>query len=83
MIEQGLPTLRIRVSDNLSITDAVTSMKLVESKSEARRLIAGKGISLDGEAVTDADMKLTKPDWSGENLIIRRGKQAGVLIVEK
>jgi tyrosyl-tRNA synthetase len=41
------------VSGRMTITDVIAAAKLASSKNEARRLIAGDGVSLDGRKVGD------------------------------
>ena len=52
-----------------NIIDALADSKLAESKSEARRLIAEKGIKINGEPVSSADATLKSGD------IIQKGKR--------
>ena len=52
-----------------NIIDALADSKLAESKSEARRLIAEKGIKINGETVSSADATLKSGD------IIQKGKR--------
>lgn len=55
-----------------NIIDALAESKAVKSKSEARRLIAGKGIKIGGEIVGDATYLISEND---ENKILRLGKK--------
>jgi tyrosyl-tRNA synthetase len=51
----GLPTHAIS-TDAIGIVDALLALKLVASKGEARRLIAGGGARIDGEKASDNAM---------------------------
>ena len=41
------------VAGRMTITDVIAAAKMASSKSEARRLIAGDGVTLDGRKVSD------------------------------
>ncbi len=43
------------VSDGMNIVEVMVALKFAASKGDARRLIAGKGVYLDGRTVTDAN----------------------------
>ncbi|MBL7975514.1 MAG: tyrosine--tRNA ligase, partial [Candidatus Kapabacteria bacterium] len=43
----------IEITNPASVTDVLAATALAPSKSEARRLIQGGGVSIDGEKVTD------------------------------
>jgi tyrosyl-tRNA synthetase len=49
---EGLPRHAV-ATDAISLVDALVALKLVASKGEARRLIAGGGARIDGERVAD------------------------------
>jgi tyrosyl-tRNA synthetase len=59
------------VADGSGLLDAMVAAGLAPSKSEARRLIGGGGISIDDVKVTDANMTL---DLS-KDIIIKKGKK--------
>jgi len=52
---------------------------MASSKSEARRLVQGRGVKIDGEVVVDADKEIKIGD---EGIIIQKGKR-GVVKVKK
>lgn len=56
-----------------SITDILLSAKVADSKSEARRLIAGNSISIDNQKITD-DITVSKMS------ILKKGKNQFILI---
>jgi tyrosyl-tRNA synthetase len=64
-----MPTTAI--ADGSGLLDAMVAAGLAPSKSEARRLIQGGGISIDDVKVTDANMTL---DLS-KDIIIKKGKK--------
>jgi tyrosyl-tRNA synthetase len=66
---EDMPTTELE--DGIGLLDALVAAKLSPSKSEARRLIQGGGISIDGAPVTDTAMTL---DLSNP-VIIKKGKK--------
>jgi tyrosyl-tRNA synthetase len=61
--------------------DAVVKGELAPSKSEARRLMEGNGVSLNEQKVTSADAKLVTTDFQNGFALLKRGKQLLVLYV--
>jgi tyrosyl-tRNA synthetase len=59
--------------------DLLSELKMVESKSEARRLMEQGGIKLDNEAITDINYLLKVED--GANLLIQRGKRQFLRVI--
>ncbi|MGL5675699.1 MAG: tyrosine--tRNA ligase [Cellulosilyticaceae bacterium] len=57
------------------ITLVVDELKLVPSRSEARRLIDQKGIKLEGVAVEALDYKVTTANFTDNALMIQKGKK--------
>ena len=64
------------------LVDALVAGGLASSKSDARRLIEGKGITLSGLTITDPDQKVYAGDLSSGHALVRRGKQQ-VLVLAK
>ncbi len=60
-----------------SIVDALTSIGFAASRGEAKRLVAGGGARLDGEAIADENHHI--PDAAGEVRISAGKKKHGVL----
>jgi tyrosyl-tRNA synthetase len=71
-----LPTYAI-TSDAIGIVDALVALKLVASKGEARRLIAGGGARIDGEKASE-DAKIMP---GAEPVRISAGKKLHGLII--
>ncbi len=59
----------ITINKNVNICDALVESKFASSKSEARRLIEGGGVTFDGQKVNDITMLITK---SG---LLKKGKK--------
>ncbi|MCS6847128.1 MAG: tyrosine--tRNA ligase [Anaerolineae bacterium] len=55
--KKGLPDEmpEFAVSDGMNVVDVMVALKFAASKGEARRLIAGGGVYLDGRTVSDAN----------------------------
>jgi len=79
----SLSLLRRELSDGYPLTDALVAGGLAASKSEATRLIKGKGITLSGLPITDPDQKIYPGDLSTGHALIRRGKQGVLVLVLK
>ena len=66
---ENLPSIKIKLTNNennISIVDLIFLSKLETSKSEIRRLLKGKGIKINNEAVTD-DKFLIKENLFDKN----------------
>ena len=57
------------------LADALSLGKLVSSKSEARRIITAKGVSVNGLPAENPDQKLSEKDFLGGYALIRKGKR--------
>ena len=65
------------ISSPVTIVDLLADAKLVPSKSEARRLIAGGGVRIDGEKIESQDLVL-EPDGAR---VVQVGKRKFVRVV--
>ncbi len=71
----------MRLSDGLSLVDAIVECKLVASKSEARRNIEQGGAYINNRPVSGIDRKLTTEDLASESVIVLRvGKKKYALL---
>ena len=59
----------------LHVTELLVMGKLASSKSDARRLIESKSVSVGEELVSDVYAVLTHEQVSGEGVILRKGKK--------
>jgi len=60
---ENLPSIEIKLTNNennISIVDLIVLSKLETSKSEIRRLLKGKGIKINNEAITDDKFLIKK-----------------------
>ena len=72
-----------KLLDGFTVVDALIESGLSTSKSDARRLIDGNGVSLNDEIVSASDMKIEAAQFSDGLALLRRGKQVAVLAIEK
>ena len=56
---------------------------LAPSRSEARRNVEQGGVTVDGDTVSDLKAVFTKEQFSGEGLVVKRGKKKFVRVVVK
>ena len=77
--EEGMPEESIKLTDNMNIMDLLVEIKVAPSKSEARRLVTGNGISVNGEKVTDPNM-LIKEEMFNDKFIISKGKKTHIKV---
>ncbi|HUX80863.1 MAG TPA: tyrosine--tRNA ligase [Candidatus Paceibacterota bacterium] len=63
------------LENGYSLTEVLVAGNLATSKSDARRLILGKGISLSGFPLENPDQKLYLGDLPGGYALVRKGKQ--------
>jgi len=63
------------IAAGLPLLEILCRAKLTASKGEAKRLIAGNGISLNDAVVEDTFYILTAKDFTADEAIIRKGKK--------
>jgi len=69
---ENMPTTELELPEGkLGILDLMVATKLVNSKREARNLIAGKGVSVDDRLIEDANEEIA----IDTQVIIRKGKK--------
>ena len=78
-----VPVLRKDVAAGLTLVDVLATSPLASSKGDARRLIDGKGVSLNGTAIDSADRKLDDADFQGGLALLKKGKREAVILVLK
>ncbi len=74
---------RATLATGYSLAEALVNGGLASSKSDARRLIEGKGITLGGLPITNPDQKIFVSDLSKGYALVRRGKQGVLILVLK
>jgi tyrosyl-tRNA synthetase len=72
-ISDDMPTITLNKDEinHMNVLDFLVTSKIVESKSEARRLIEQGGISINQEKVTDVNMIIELK----EEIILQKGKK--------
>lgn len=85
LIEAEVPTARLdpaALAGGVSIVDALVTAGLATSKAEARRGLQGKGYSVNGEPLDEADRKLGTADLlAGRYIMLQRGKKHFALLI--
>ncbi|MDP2655623.1 MAG: tyrosine--tRNA ligase [bacterium] len=71
------------LAEGYSLAEALVSGGLASSKSDARRLIEGKGITLSGQTIENPDQKIYAGDLSNGYALVRKGKQGVLILVLK
>lgn len=74
---------RSNLVEGCSLAEVLVAGGLASSKSDARRLIEGKGISLSGLPILDPDQKLYQGDLASGYALVRKGKQNVLILVLK
>jgi len=77
------PSVKLTKADlkvGFSLAEALMTGGLASSKSDARRLIEGKGITLSGQTIESPDQKIFLGDLADGYALVRKGKQ-GVLML--
>jgi tyrosyl-tRNA synthetase len=79
-----LPSARLAAGElgALSAADALVKVGLASSKGDARRGIQGKGFSLNGQPIADAERRLGPGDLlAGRYVMLQKGKRNYALLV--
>jgi tyrosyl-tRNA synthetase len=66
---------RIEIEKGLNIIDLVVIAKLVETRSEAKRLISQGGIALFDQKVTDLNRMIDISDFRDDKITLKKGKK--------
>ena len=59
----------------MDILTLLDKIKIVPSKSEARRLIKQNGLSVEGEKVKDFNLLIKEEDFKDGKLLVKKGKK--------
>lgn len=71
------------LESGMSLAEVLVTGGLASSKSDARRLIEGKGITLSGFQIADPSQELHLGDFPGGYALVRKGKQGVLILVLK
>ena len=80
--DANMPTTEIELENDIGLLDLLVLTKLAASKGEARRLIDQGGISINGNKISDVNLRITKADLA-EPIKIKKGKKAFHKVVLK
>ena len=69
---ENMPSVEVADAVGKKLLDVLAAAKIIESKSEGRRLIAQNGLTLNDEKISDVDYILTEKDFPA---VIRKGKK--------
>ena len=78
--EEGMEEVSVNLLENDNIMDVMVKASLVSSKSEARRLIEGNGISINSEKVNDPNKTIKYGDYKNDSFVISKGKKVHIKI---
>ena len=80
----AVPTTKISTLEGCKrVIDLMVKAGLCKSLGEGRRLIAGGGVYVNDDKVTEPDQEVSEKDFGAEGLMIRKGKKAFHRIVLK
>lgn len=75
-ISENMPTRKIKGNRlNINIMDLLVEAELVQSKSEARRLVEQNGISINTEKINNSNLIVSKEYFKEGFIIIQKGKK--------
>lgn len=78
------PSIKIpssKLSTGYTVVEALVESSLATSKTEARKLIEGRGVSINGEVVETVDAVLTTSHFENSLALLRRGKLLSLLVL--
>jgi len=65
----------VDIPAGLTAIEVLERMKLIPSRGEGRRLIAGGGVSLNGEKITSHEQVITEADFKDGYILVQKGKK--------
>lgn len=79
---KGIPQdiSEIKIDLDKSILDILVELNFVQSKGEAKRLIQGGGVKIDGEKISDINYSI---NFDKENVILQSGKRNFAKLIKK
>ncbi len=84
--DSDMPTTEIdaaQLAEGPQVIDMLILCGLAKSRGDARRLIAGGGVSVNGEKVADEFAKVGETDFDGDGMLLKKGKKAYHRVVLK
>lgn len=83
VVAAGLPSIQLefaQVCNGVLVTDLLVMTKLVASKSEAKRLILGRGARVNGDVVLDPTRCLSDRDMQGGAIKLSAGRKRHAIV---
>ena len=85
-LDGAIPTTVIgseQLHENPRLVDLMALVGLAKSKGDARRLIQGGGVSVNGKTIESPDAEVSTEDFTAEGMMVRKGKKTYHNIVLK
>jgi len=79
---ENMPTYEFKKFEEMNILDFLFTIGIAPSKSEARRLIEGNGISINKEKVNDVNMIISDNTFIDDEIIVQKGKKTFLKVVK-
>ena len=76
---EGMEEADIEYTDNMNLMDLLVKVGIAPSKSEARRLVQGNGISINSNKETNPEKLITK-DMFNDKFIVSKGKKTHIKV---
>ena len=81
--KDNAPSVEVEInSEEIGVLDLLTLAKFTQSNGEARRLIQQNGLSMDGENISDSQMKI-KVEKLKTGILFKKGKKNYLLVKAK
>jgi len=83
-ITDNMPTAsieKVTINMGINIIDLLTTVNIVTSRSEAKRLIEQNGIKLNGERIEGINQQITLADFKEQSLILQKGKKTYLKVI--
>ena len=77
---EGMQSIDVVLSEKMNILDLLVKADITPSKSEARRLVIGNGISINSEKQTNPDLLITEDLFKDNSLVISKGKKTHIKV---
>ena len=76
---ENIPSFELEMAESVGVLDFLVSIKLFDSKSEARRMIEQGGIQIDGKKITDWK-SIVEP---ADEILVQKGKKVFLRVIKK
>lgn len=78
-----VPILKKDLAAGLTFVDVLATSSLASSKGDARRLIEGKGVSVNGAVIDSVERKLEEKDFQDGLALLKKGRRdVGILVLK-